>query len=91
MAGRGVKEGNNALNKVNNCLDLLFVLILLFFFLFEDDMGAFTTYNGREIVEYAIENNCSREIYDLLLSEFPQAVNNIFRQYSSFNKNISLA
>ncbi|CAF3379069.1 unnamed protein product [Rotaria sp. Silwood1] len=60
MAGRGVKEGNNALNK--------------------DDMRAYSKYDSSEIVEYAIKNNCSRQIYDLLSEAFPDARNEVYEQ-----------
>ncbi|CAF1193546.1 unnamed protein product [Rotaria sordida] len=58
MAGRGVKEGNNALNK--------------------DPMTAYTIHNGNEIIEYAIKNNCSRQIYDLLFEAFPHSHRHIY-------------
>ncbi|CAF1343422.1 unnamed protein product [Rotaria magnacalcarata] len=58
MAGRGVKEGNNALNK--------------------DKMGPFITSNECDIMEYAVKNNCSPEIYDFLVKAFPRAQNHVY-------------
>jgi hypothetical protein len=37
-------------------------------------MQPINTYNGNEIILYALKNNCSREIYDLLLKAFSNTV-----------------
>jgi hypothetical protein len=51
MAGRGAKEGNNALNK--------------------DDNTPLSAHSHRELIQYAIKNNCSRQIYDFLIESYP--------------------
>ncbi|CAF4470899.1 unnamed protein product [Rotaria sp. Silwood2] len=60
MAGRGVKEGNNALKK--------------------DEMSSLETSDCGEIIEYAIKNNCSRKIFDLLCEAFPHDRAGVYEQ-----------
>lgn len=37
-------------------------------------MNEFSSYNMFEIVQYGLKNNCSKEIYDYLMCEYPNLV-----------------
>lgn len=41
-------------------------------------MRDLSQYAGYEIVQYAIKNNCSRKVYDLLTEKFTDTVNIYF-------------
>ncbi|CAF0987776.1 unnamed protein product [Adineta steineri] len=47
----------------------------------KDNMSALTIYHGQEIILYAIKNNCTRQIYDLLLEAYAHN-NNVYENIS---------
>ena len=40
-------------------------------------MSALSYYNSDEFVQYALKNNCSREVYDILFEAYPNSVSSI--------------
>lgn len=80
MAARGAKEGNNALNKVN--CSFFFTFYYLRIPLFQDSMLPLLSHSVHEVIQYALKNNCSRQVYDLLFEANNRSVNKLF--HSSF-------
>lgn len=61
MASRGAREGNNALLKVRGALHPIDQTPSI-----QDPASVISRYDIKELLSYAIKNNCSYEAYDLL-------------------------
>ena len=73
MASRGAREGNNALNKVLRCV-LEFFHRKKYFLDIQDQYRVLSIDEGMSLIQYAMKTNCSREIFDLLITTFTHQV-----------------
>ncbi len=64
----------------------MFIDYHLKLYFFQDDNTPLSAHSHRELIQYAIKNNCSRQIYDFLIESYPNFVNFHFNNLFIYSK-----